>query len=209
MYDLGTVVKWWIMGRRKDSIAIKILKGVAMAGLVVVAASNPYFGLNLIKGFKMRSDKKAWRKFYRSLNYLDRRGYVKILDRGDDGTRVKITRAGEEVTKELDMDSMVLKRADQWDGKWRVIIFDVPVSKSKNRKAFTERIKELGLIMVQKSVWAYPYECYEELMVLRKFYGIAKYVTYFEAVEVEDEIEWRWRFNLKAQSAWKRPNVPR
>ncbi len=179
---------------------MRIIKGVALAGLVVVAASSPYFGLSLIKGLRRANDRKAWQKFYNSLNYLNRRGYVRILGRSHGSIKVKITKSGEAVVEELDIDSMVLKKPARWDGKWRVIIFDVPVSKNRNRLAFSERIKELGFIMVQKSVWAYPYECYDELMILRKFYGIEKYVSYFEAVEVEDELDWRGRFNLRAMS---------
>ena len=64
---------------KKNSLAIKILKGIALGGLVAVAATSPYFGLGLIRGFKANYDKKTWRKFYASLDYLNRRGYVKIL----------------------------------------------------------------------------------------------------------------------------------
>ena len=186
--------------KRRDSLALKILRGIGYTGLVLLAASNPFFGLNMIRGIKRHNDKKAWRKFYESLRYLDRRGYVKILDRNSQGIKVKITHKGEDVIKELDIDSMKLKKQDSWDGKWRLVIFDVPNTKSRNRLAFTEKLKELGFIMVQKSVWAYPYECYKEMMILRKFYNIEKHVSCLEASNVEDELEWRGKFNLKQQS---------
>ena len=183
--------------RKKNSLAIRILKGIGYTGLVFLAASSPFFGLNMIRGIKQHNDRKAWRKFYESLRYLDRRGYVKILDRNDGGIRVKITHKGETIIKELDVDLMELKKQDSWDGKWRLIIFDVPTTKNRNRLAFSGKLKELGFIMVQKSVWAYPYECYEELITLRKFYDIEKYATYLEVSHVEDELDWRGRFNLK------------
>ena len=183
----------------RNTFAKKILKGIGIAGLVILAATSPYFGLSLIRGLKKQNDKKAWRKFYFSLNYLNRRGYVKILEQNDSGIKVKITRKGEDVVKKFDIDSVELKKQEGWDEKWRVIVFDVPVRKNKNRKAFTDKIKELGFVMIQKSVWAYPYECYEELMVLRKFFSIERYVSYLEAVEIEDEIYWRGKFNLKVQ----------
>jgi phenylacetic acid degradation operon negative regulatory protein len=97
----------------------------------------------------------------------------------------------------VDIDSMKLRKYQKWDEKWRIIIFDVPNRKSKNRHAFTEKLKELGFVMIQKSVWAYPFECYKEVAILRKFYEIERYLSYFEAVEIEDEAEWRRRFNLK------------
>ena len=170
-----------------------------MVGLVAVAATSPYFGLNLMRGLKKHYAKKTWRKFYHSLNYLDRRGYVKILGVKNDKIEIKITRKGESVLELVDIDSMKLPRDQQWDGKWKVVIFDVPNNKNHCRSAFTDKLKELGFVMVQKSVWAYPLECYKEIMILRKFYEIEKYVTYFEAVEIEDELHWRGKFNLKYQ----------
>lgn len=177
----------------------KILRGLGITGAVALAATSPYFGLSLIRGFKKHNDKKSWRKFYASLDYLNRRGYVRILERGTNKLRVKITRMGEDAVRELDIDNLELKKQENWDGKWRVIIFDVPVAKNKYRLAFTDKIKELGFVMIQKSVWAYPYECYEELMILRRFYNIERFVSYFEAIEIEDEREWRGKSNLKNQ----------
>lgn len=184
---------------KKKSMAIKVLKAIALGGLAVVAATSPYFGLSLIRGFKKRGDRQEWKKFYASLDYLNRRGYVQLLERDGHKIKVKITRKGEDVVKNFDIDELILKKQEKWDDKWRVIIFDVPVSKSHNRRAFTDKIKELGFVMIQKSVWAYPYECYQELMLLRKFYGVEKFVSYFEAIEIEDEREWRGRFNLANQ----------
>ena len=182
---------------RRKSLALKILRGVALAGLAVVAASSPHFGINLLKGISRRNSKKEWRKFYYSLRYLNRRGYVQIMGETEVGLTVKITRQGESMLKRVDFDDIKLPTSGQWDGKWRVIIFDVPNKKSKNRLAFTEKLKTLRFIMVQKSVWTYPFECYEAIMILRKFYEIERYVTYLEAVEIEDELNWRGRFNLR------------
>ncbi len=181
----------------RNRLASKILRGIKIAGLVTLSAASPYFGLNLIKELERKNKKESWRRFYLSLNYLNRRGYIRIIERNSQGAKVEITRRGEKVVREFDIDSLKLKKQENWDEKWRIIAFDIPVNKNQNRRAFTEKIKELGFVMVQKSIWAYPFECYEELMMLRKFYEIEKCVSYFEAVEVEDEIKWRGKFNLK------------
>lgn len=181
---------------KKNSIAIQILKGIAFAGLFVIAAGSPYFAMGLIKGFGGRGNKEKWRKFYRSLNYLDRRGYVKIEEKGNGDMEVVLTRCGEMSIKRINFDELKLPKPEKWDGKWRIAIFDVPHYKHKNRLALSEKLKDLGFIMVQKSVWAYPFECYKELAIIRKFYEVEKYVVYMEAVEIEDEQKWRGRFNL-------------
>ncbi len=185
---------------RKNSLAVGILKAIGLAGLVIVAASSPYFGLGLIRGMSKHYDKKAWRKFYASLDYLDRRGWVKILSNQEGQLKVKITRQGEDRFEAINIETMQLSKDAVWDDKWRVIIFDVPNYKSQNRLAFTEKLKTLGFVMVQKSVWAYPFECYKEIAILRKFYEIERYVTYFKGIEIEDEKGWRGKFNLINQT---------
>ena len=185
------------MSMKAHSLTGKILQGVAIGGAVLLSAANPYFGLRLIKGFKRWHSKAEWRKFHASLRYLDRRGYVKIISHNRGSVRASITKLGEWVVKSIDIDAMKLIEPRVWDGKWRVVIFDVPVNKSGCRQALTEKLKELGFIMVQRSVWAYPYECRDEISILRAFYGIQRFVVYLEVNEVEDELDWRGKFNLK------------
>lgn len=180
----------------KNSLASQVLKVLAMAGFILVAASSPYFALNLISGLKKYRNKERWRKFYLSLNYLDRRGYVKLTEKENGNLEAKLTRRGEVMIKCINFDELKLPEPGKWDGKWRLVIFDVPTYKHKNRRALADKLKELGFIMVQKSVWAYPFECYKELAIVRKFYEVEKYVTYLEAVEIEDELRWRGKFNL-------------
>ena len=142
---------------RKNSLAIQILKGVAVTGMVLVAASNPYFGINLIKALKKEYNKAQWRKFQKSIRYLKSRGYVHFISETPEGMKIEITRAGERIIKHVDVATLELSRPRTWDKKWRVVVFDVPNYKSKNRAAFREKIKELGFVLVQKSVWVYPH----------------------------------------------------
>ena len=94
------------------------------------------------------------------------------------------------------IEAMMLPREERWDGTWHVVIFDVPNKKSKNRSAFTQQIKNMGFELMQKSVWAYPYKCHEEIMILRKFYEIERHVMYLQTKTVEDEPVWKAKFNL-------------
>src|SRR3989344_2495733 len=86
---------------RRNSTTMKILKGVALAGAVLIAASNPYFGQHLMRAFKKERDRKQWRKLQQSLRYLKSRGYVRIISVEAEGINVEITRAGEKVVKQV------------------------------------------------------------------------------------------------------------
>ena len=179
---------------RSSQVAMTILKAVGTVGVVVAVVALPGLGL-VVRDLQRFKDKKDRQRLYQSLQYLGRRGYVKLEYLKDGKIKISLTKQGTTVVKKLDIEQMEILNSDRWDQKWRVVIFDVPNWKSKNRLAFTERLKHLGFRMIQKSVWGYPFPCHDEIMILRKFYDIEKYVTYLETAMVEDEYLWRQRFS--------------
>ncbi len=50
-----------------------------------------------------------------------------------------------------------------WDGKWRIVMFDIPQTHERQRYLFRAKLKMLGFQMIQKSVFVIPYPCEEEL----------------------------------------------
>jgi len=183
---------------QRKSLACSILRGIGIGGLILLAATSPYFGLQVIKEIKYHYRKKKWRDFYKSVHYLGKRGLVQILGETNDGhLKIKLTKAGESIIMACDIDELRLDKSKPWDGKWRIVIFDVPVSKNKARLAFAERLRQVGFMMVQKSVWVCPHECDNEVSILRKFYNIEGFVTILKSDDIEDEYSWRRKFNLK------------
>ena len=175
------------------SFAISVLKGLAITGMVLVAASNPQFGPRVLKAILKDYKRKKSYDIYKSLHYLHDRGYVEFVSLGN-VTKVKITHKGREIMKQVDIETIELTKPNSWDEKCRVVIFDVPNWKNRNRAAFTDKLKEIGFRMIQKSVWVYPYPCHEEIMILRKFYEIEREVTFLETAMVEDQELWRKHF---------------
>ncbi len=45
-----------------------------------------------------------------------------------------------------------------WDGKWRMILFDIPEAKRSLRQLYRMKLADLGARMLQSSVWITPYE---------------------------------------------------
>jgi len=180
---------------RSSRFAVTLLKAVGVTGIVVASIALPGFGFLAHKMYRAY-EKEKWARMYRSLHHLNKRGLVKLTYLKDGKFRVELTKQGKTVVKKLDIEALTIPKPAIWDKKWRVVIFDVPNWKSKNRNAFTDRLKGLGFVMIQKSVWAYPYPCHDEIMIVRKFYDIEKCVTYIETAMVEDEHLWRQHFHL-------------
>ena len=175
---------------------MKILKGVAITGMVLVAMSNPYFGPRILKALLRERQRKNKRAVEKSIRYLHDRGYVVMSWLPDGKLKVEMTKQGGMITQQIDLDEMRISKPARWDRKWRVVVFDVPNTKSKHRLAFTQHLNNIGFRMIQKSVWVHPYPSHREVMILRKFYGIESYVIYLETATVEDNELWREKFDL-------------
>lgn len=78
-----------------------------------------------------------------------------------------------------------------WDGKWRLITFDVPIKYRKERDLLRSLLREFGFYQLQKSVWVYPDYMSEELWKLLVDYKLDKFckVMLVEFMERDDEIK--------------------
>ncbi len=55
----------------------------------------------------------------------------------------------------------------KWDGRWRLVIFDVPTSKNAERVRLRRYLRERGFGCLQKSVWITPDPLDDEKSILR------------------------------------------
>ena len=167
--------------RPKNSLTHKILKAISIGGIVLIAASSPYFGLAFFKGIRRDLERKKWRDFYAQLKKLQKSKRLNAEQNPDGSFTVTITQLGKDYVARYDLDSLEIKKPESWDGLWRICSFDIPSDKQVARYALIGKFKELGFIMIQKSVWAHPFECREELAVLGKAFNIEPHMYCFMA----------------------------
>ena len=171
--------------RPKNSFAHKILKAIAIGGVVAVAAASPYFGLAFMKGLNRELERKKWREFYKELNRLKKTKRINVVQKPDGSFEVTITQLGKDYVARYDLDSLEIKRPESWDGLWRMCSFDIPAKKQAARYALIGKLKELGFVMVQESLWTHPFECREELAVLAKAFEVEPHVYCFVASDFD------------------------
>lgn len=130
--------------------------------------------------------KFAWTGYRTNLNYshlyktvreLRIKGYIETPK---DGRKIflKLTDKGrqEVVLKKLLED-------DMWDGKWRIVIFDIPEKHRHLRDAFRSRLKEFQFNKLQKSVWVGRKNVTKELRKFVEDVELSQWVKIFEATE--------------------------
>jgi len=54
-------------------------------------------------------------------------------------------------------------RQEGWDGKWRVVFFDIPEAQRKTRDDLRSELKKLGFGLWQRSAWITPFDIAKEL----------------------------------------------
>jgi len=147
--------------------------------------------------------RKNWDKIdryriYEAIRRLNQKRLIELIERNNK-LYIKITDNGKKLIKNFDYDDLKLPQPKTWDKKWRLVVFDIPDKKKKERQIFSKKLKDIGFYPMQESVFIYPYDCRDEIDFICEFLLISRYVNYC-VVEFLDKREgdlYRF-FNLKA-----------
>jgi len=177
------------LNKDSDAFSAKaILKFLGMGGVLLAAIAAP----NAVSVFSfLFKDENyvSWKNFNRSSTrrYIGRLEKRKLIKRKMKGGRAEmiLTKKGREELLKYDVDGIELKSDKRWDGKWRVIIFDIPEDKKQARDALRSKFKNLGMLQLQKSVFIYPFDCKKEIDFISDFFGVGDDILYLES-DVKD-----------------------
>ena len=115
---------------------------------------------------------------------LMRKGYVEKVE-APEGIVIKLTDKGRQKLLFFNLGEIQSKESVKWDGKWRMVFFDVAETDRDKRDSLRGYLKKLGLKQMQESVWISPYDIGNEVRYLRELLEIPHSVK----LGVLDEIE--------------------
>ena len=127
----------------------------------------------------------------KQIRYLLRYGYLS----GTSG-RYQVTAKGRNTVSEAKIWELTIPTPKAWDGQWHLVLFDIPNDKRKRRDIFRARLKELGLILYQNSVWIYPYPLEETARQVADSYRLSPCISFVVAEKVSGEKQLRKHFKL-------------
>jgi len=156
----------------KSEISKDIMKLLLASGAIVLAAQSPYFIRNFLKSHK------SWKKYPKkqlgdTFSNFRKQGFIEIMKENNQ-IYISLTEEGRKKAGMFQINSLKIKKPKKWDRKWRIVIFDISQAKKTYREAFRGKIKELGFYCLQKSVWVYPFDCRDEIELLRDFFGLSE-----------------------------------
>ncbi|MBI2042017.1 MAG: hypothetical protein HYT20_03300 [Candidatus Nealsonbacteria bacterium] len=147
-----------------------------------------------LKSIKRYNHKKVSNTFYN----LKRDGCINIeIGKKNHQVFITLTERGRKKAGRFQIDDLAIKKPKKWDGKWRIVIFDIAQLQKLQRNAFREKLKGLGFYPMQKSVLVCPYECKDEVGILREFFGLSKKeIRLITADNIEDDVSLKRIFKL-------------
>ncbi|MBU2540092.1 hypothetical protein KJ786_02950 [Patescibacteria group bacterium] len=173
------------MNTVKEKILLLLLGGIA-------------FGCSYTHGKQLkilRTVSKEWKKINqkelkREISDLYRFKFIEKNKKENGLIEILLTKKGELKALNYQLDNLKNKKG-KWDGKWRIVAFDIPEKYKRGRDALRQKLKKIGFCKLQKSIFITPYECKKEIGLLVKFFNLNKYVRFgiLESIDNENYFE--------------------
>ncbi|MDP3794314.1 MAG: hypothetical protein Q8R13_00075 [bacterium] len=186
---------------RKNSRPHRLVEALALGtGVLIVSflnpAAMPLLARRAIKGYlkKRRFERNI---LLRDLKHLQRRELVDFQEEGNGEVKIVLTQAGREKILRYNLDKITLTAPKRWDGKWRLIMFDIPQGQRMARDAFRRKLQELKFYAIQKSVYITPYPCEEEIDFIASLFEVRDHVLLFRVDHLEGAEKLEDYFHLK------------
>lgn len=138
------------------------------------------------------------RRIGQAINRLRERGLVERVQK-DEKVALRLTERGAQLAASMEEEEKRLfgiRKPRRWDGKWRIVIFDIWERRRGVRDRLRMLLRRNGFIKIQNSVWVYPYDCEELFVFLRTNLRLGKGIVYIVAEEIEHDSMLRKHFNL-------------
>ena len=187
---------------RYGEITKDVLLMLAIAGGFAVAATSPFFLINVTRAIvRQKKYDKKYKDFKekvlaQSLSGLNKNKIIIIKEKEGKFT-VELAERGKKVVKEILFDNMQIEKQKIWDKKWRIVIFDIPERKGRQaRNAMRWKLQKMGFFQLQKSVWVCPYPCEKEIQLVCEVFKINPFVNIVIAEQIYNDGNLKKYFKL-------------
>ncbi|MBU3942839.1 hypothetical protein KKA24_02555 [Patescibacteria group bacterium] len=131
------------------------------------------------RNIQKKKDKKQFAQF---INHLKVKGYIKESGlKAEKG--ILLTKKGEQ--KALGLNCKLIEKEKRKDGKWIMIMYDIPEKKRSLRVFLRRDLMSLGYKKFQNSIWVCPYDVYKETEKVIQGYLLTSYVKIFLIEEIK------------------------
>lgn len=145
-------------------------------GDVLPGPKDPIF-----EKYRRMKDRK---KFNKLIYYLKKNNFIKVRNlKGNNA--VLLTKEGKDKAIRASFKIEDNRQSRRKDGKWIMIIFDIPQMHKKQRVLLRSVLVNLGYKLFQQSVWVTPYDVFDRTEKALQFYSLDRYVRIFLVNELQ------------------------
>ncbi len=183
---------------KRTRVETAILGTLALTGLAAFAVMAPNalrLLQNVVPDLRPTSQKQSIK---RAIGRLIQQGLVHKQQGGYVLTKKGTDRLAAH-TRFVTPQAVRGSRGKKWDGKWRVVAFDVKESRRHVRDELRGLLVSAGFVKLQDSVWVYPFQC-DEVIALMKFHLRLGYDLIYMIVDAIEGDAWlRDHYSLPKQ----------
>lgn len=174
--------------------SLVVLGIVGVAGAIALSAMAPNIFIAIGKLFLQKYPQRKFSKKEKDLKiaqtfyYLKRSGQIKMKLEGRDFL-VSLTKLGRHRFQRLQFENLQIPQPKTWSGKWWAVAADIPTKYKRGADLFREKLRDLKLYGLQRTLWFFPYDPREEIEFIADHYGIGRFVTVMEVSRLDQQDE--------------------
>ncbi len=181
------------MSRGFGEIQQKVLL-LLFGGLALGLSGSPKAYFQIIKTASKNWREIEKRALRRAIKSLYESKLIDEKQNKDGSITIILTADGKKKALTYQLDEMKIKKPVRWDKKWRIVLFDIPENRKKIREILRFHLKKMGFCELQKSVFAHPFDCKDEIDYLIEFYDIRRFVRFMIADSIDNELHLQQKF---------------
>lgn len=172
-------------------VLLLLAKGTALASTIALPGTGRLFK----DVFRDQSEWDEWKMFNinylrRTIRRLEKEKVVEIVQNNDVGI-VKITDKGKQKILQFGIENVTISKPEKWDGKWRLVLYDIFSKKKSVRDRLQKYLKSGGFYPLQESVYLHAYPCEKEVEFLRYYLGLEGEVRLILTDSIENDEQFR------------------
>lgn len=179
------------LGGVQKKILLLLAAGVGLS--VSRSAGDHYRIVKEVVGEWKKINQRSLRSAIRSLYESRSVGWVEKLN---GVIELTLTDGGRNKVLKHNPYAFKITKPEKWDGKWRVMVFDIPEVRREVRDALRGHLRQMGFYELQKSVFVHPYPCSDIFNFLVEIYNIRRHVRFITADDLDSSLHLKHHFNL-------------
>lgn len=176
--------------------SVLLAAGIGVAfGASIVMPGLPVALNAIMETLENRGERISRKEVKRAVRNLAKKKIISLKE-VDDDLLVTFREKGKKLLLKYKIDELRIKKPKRWDGRWRIVIFDIPEKRKLARNVLREKLKELGFYRLQRSVFVHPYDCEREIELIKRVYEIGPFVRFIVADFIDNQEKLASKFLL-------------